>query len=90
MWKHYLTIKGARGQASISQARFVPNEFKVEFQGTGTGLGTLIQPPILSRHRRLVWHVMTNWKAYSRAYVMAHGKTGLLRFPDRRFADLGF
>ncbi len=81
MWRHYLTLHGPRGQASIQQARYCPNQFQVEYQG---------KDPV-NRVRVLVRVGMfTNWKAYAMAYATVNGKRGLKRFPERRIEDIGF
>ena len=81
MWKHYLTIHGSRGQCCIQQARYVPNQFQVEYQGKSpcNGARVLVRVGMYS-----------NWRAYAMAYTTAHGARTGSRFSDARFSDLGF
>ena len=73
--RHYLTIRGARGQCAILQARYCPNGFTVEHQARGR----------VTRHE-----VYASWKAYALAYTLSHGRAGGKRFLSARVDALGY
>lgn len=72
------SLHGQHGQVTVSQARYCPNQFTLEFQARG------------SRWRETVF---ADWRAYARAYTFVFrpmGRININRFLGRRWELLGF